>query len=119
MISYELAKELKEAGFPRMWELKTGDMLVDREGTHVSVRNVSGKELYAIGEYPWFRIPTLSELITACGEYFGRLEAPWDGCQYWVAVWHKGKGNRFYTKGNTPEEAVTQLWLAIKEKGFS
>lgn len=55
-MNYELAKKLKEAGFPSNWELRTEALL------------------------PY---PTLSELIAACGVKFHRLEQA--GLEKWCS----------------------------------
>jgi len=100
MIDYTLAKELKEAGFPSDWE------------------GFCGHCGYSGGA----NSPTLSELIEACGEEGFRLTQMARG---WLA--EKGEvyfsGNmvhRFehaeYKHGDTPEEAVARLWLALNKK---
>lgn len=106
MITYELVKQLKDAGF------------MQKIGTHSfdSVRLIlEGKEL---GE-PCY-IPTLSELIESCGEKFTSL---WKMQEGWQAKYMKGiidnssnpvviiRGN-----GSTPEEAVARLFLELNKK---
>jgi hypothetical protein len=59
-----------------------------------------------------YYIPTLSELIEACGEDFGQVfkrsfgdeREPWGAFDHNVVT----EGN-----GSTPEEAVAHLWLAL------
>ena len=95
--SYELAKTLKDAGFVQ--ENGDGKFLWPSE----AVLDSCGKcadEVY---------LPTLSELIEACGDDFKKLikdSSPWraDG-------WN-GK-EIFEGHGSTPEEAVANLWLAL------
>ena len=96
-LPYELAKKLKEAGFPQ-------------PGTPSSA--------IVDGISPPY-IPTLSELIEACGEEFRMLAtrndyAPSVGwCAYGarkVRKWHS-----FSEEGSTPEEAVANLWLKLHE----
>lgn len=113
MISYELAKKLKDAGFPQWNYQKKGDVFC--RGTD--------KECY---------IPTLSELLEACGKGFYALYSPVDlytppgeafGLMAWVAVspgseYLPGKVIDFGHKAgaaSTPEEAVANLWLALQE----
>lgn len=103
-MNYELAKKLKEAGFPESdgWFDK-GTRFIDRE---------SGT-----------KVPTLPELIEACGEEFGGLalggkrgearfgDAVFEGYRAW------GKNIETPLVGyDTPEEAVAQLWLALNKK---
>lgn len=99
MISYELAKELKDAGFPQ--ELGNADLVVSDGGEVVDPKSISF-------------LPTLSELIEACGEKFGRLEAlhnqnRWLASAPWVTP------GGYDTDGVTPEEAVARLWLALNK----
>jgi len=100
MINYELAKQLKDAGFKdeRFW---------------LSDRNP---------EEP-LPIPTLSELIEACGEGFDVLSRDTSEGKDKV-VW---LCNNYYDpelimsdyawiEGSTPEEAVARLWLELNAK---
>jgi len=96
MINYKLAKQLKDAGFPQWNSQKKGDRFC--KGTK--------KECY---------IPTLSELIEACGEEFLRLLKLNNG--EWTCE------NRFgevgigdiIVWGKSPEEAVAKLWLKLNK----
>lgn len=93
-MTYELAKKLKEAGFPQdgkgMW--------------YADNPNGEGDAVYS---------PTLSELIEACENKLWMLEridgVAWEAYPY-VSV---GKGSEL---GKTPEEAVAKLWLTLKAK---
>ena len=92
MLSYDICKKLKEIGFPQ--ELK---------------------------------IPTLSELIEACGDDFDSLERV-----EFMDLETKEKHNEWFVKpvevlrdkfpgaikymiGQTPEEAVANLWIKLHE----
>lgn len=96
-MTYELCKQLKDAGFPQ--------------------KSAQEHPLY-IKEYDKeaVQVPTLSELIDACGDDFTNLnrfkekfqtnrsfpEAPYKtGDWYWF---------------DTPEEAVANLWLELNKK---
>lgn len=102
-MDYELAKELRDAGFPQQIEGANGD------GYFIRQRGC--------GEC---RVPTLSELIEACGAYISLQspqylggEAEKDG--YWRAIGRNG--TRCTSFGKTAKEAVARLWLALnKEK---
>ncbi|HEY1747809.1 MAG TPA: hypothetical protein VGG11_13740 [Xanthobacteraceae bacterium] len=96
MIDYDLAKQLKEAGFPQ--ETKAGYIL---DG---------------------ICYPTLEELIEACGDKFGSLHAVFDGRRGdtygtifgWQAV---GAGRACPDMSEpTPTVAVARLWLALNVK---
>lgn len=92
-MTYELAKKLKDA------EFKQG--------------NVNGQECdeFIKGCY----VPTLSDLIEACGDRFGTLE------NKWMLGWECKEQFAFNTIsdiaiiGKTPEEAVAKLWLEINK----
>lgn len=93
MIPYELAKKLKDAGFPQ--EMKDGSMLDD------------GLNNEGYGPETAYD-PTLSELIEACGESFVMLGHRGSG---WFSESISNIGN-----GTTPEEAVANLWLELNKK---
>ena len=84
-MNYELAKELKDAGFPftKVWE--------GFEGNH--------PELFETD----FLLPTLDELIEACGDRFDNLLRIEDT---WIARGY----NYPLEKSKTPKEAVARLW---------
>ena len=91
MISYELARKLKDAGFPQS-EFPRAQQRIVR---------------YA-------RMPTLSTLIEACGEGFGALgRGPncWVACEY---VSERGEWSNAH-EGKTPEDAVARLWLSLNQ----
>lgn len=115
MISYELAQQLKDAGFPQAGR---GDFLHNVEvtqrnedglGTHV--RWDEKEDVYS---------PTLSELIEACGEKFTSLlngypngrAIPGSTITPWEA-W--GEYPKYHGLGSTPEEAVANLYISLKK----
>jgi hypothetical protein len=93
MISFELATELKEAGFPQAgngrW-IGPPDQVLWRGGDRVYV-------------------PTVGELIEACGVRFDILKRHTDG---WSA---QGYGHTVIPvlRCATPTEALARLWLAL------
>ena len=105
MLSLGLAKELRNAGFPNIQDLqhRQGRQFLASDG-RVSV--------YSLGELAppenWF-IPTLEELIEACGENFGSLDKQHDG---WLASANFNQ-NCF---AKTPAEVVARLWLALQKR---
>lgn len=89
MITYELAKQLKDAGFKgsEKWE-DNGDFFKSPTPT-----------------------PTLTELIEACGKKFKHLDK--EGNKWYaynISGYAKDEG------GATPEEAVANLWLSLNKK---
>lgn len=77
------------------------------------------KKLRDAGFYT-FTLPTLSELIDACGEDFmltnecGRWEAWKESNNSTIRMGECGA--KYECSGATPEEAVANLWLAINKK---
>ena len=92
-MNQELAKKLKEAGYP-------------------SIVNVGWDD----GFEEHLTLPTLSELIEACGDSFKNLKRASNG--YYLSKIYKWQtnngmgGKQIY--GQTPEEAVANLWLELQ-----
>lgn len=97
-MNYELAKKLKGAGFPQ--DIKIGKEIA--YGGSVSE-----------GTYWEARLPDLSELIEACGVEFDSLSRI--AGLAWSAKSFSQKGNNLSEKGNSPEEAVANLWLELNK----
>lgn len=135
MISYELALQLKEAGFPqtgeRPWYCGGHIWYEDEEekGTHLECPEKeiqSGEDRYCgsaqlTAEFA-IEVPTLSELIEACGDKFDNLSlrhvnSSYDNHAKWGAYASANEheeDNIGY--GSTPEEAVAKLWLELNKK---
>jgi hypothetical protein len=115
MISYKLAKELKDAGFRQD----------GRSGIFVYAGAFTGNN-EATRSY----VPTLEELIEACGDgLIGLLRVLKNSIKDEVkpnapATWHaKGHmwsgaiyGTGLSETGSTPDEAVALLWLALNKQ---
>lgn len=106
-MNYELAKKLKDAGFPQ--EGKAGDRVFpDKERGDGTIEN---------GYF--IKCPTLSELIEACegkmvslistSERNGRIP----GGKEWAVT---SRDIPDIIKADTPEEAVANLWLELRGK---
>jgi len=111
MITYQLAKELKEAGFPQevTWyyvgeskELETEDHWLTVDWEWGDCREWCDVDHLAC--------PTLSELIEAVGDYVSLVGT--EGA--FVASSSASVAPEFF--GATPEEAVAKLWLALNRK---
>ena len=94
MMDNELAKELKEAGFPQT--------------IHYNSSGVADYlETDANGKTHIVSVPTLEELLETCGAAFhsvGRVSyAPF-----------LARGQILQAAGQTPIEAVARLWLALQ-----
>lgn len=121
MITYELTKELKDNGFPQKgtWEDHEGLKYwstYDGGASKNKPKLIAGSEANFGFMEDLYYIPTLSELIEACGDRFGRL---WKGNRYWLAgggepdyddIW------QFDFAGNIPKEAVAKLYIALNKK---
>lgn len=129
MLSYELCTKLKEAGFPqevRQYEVGTQFYFTAPEETKIVV---FFKEWINIGFHDlFFKVPTLSELIEACGREsrnypWGEDAGKFDFClQYYADEWTAGYKDPSYHEswdvlmnGATPEEAVANLWLSLHQ----
>lgn len=115
-MTYELAKELKDARFPQ------------RPHTPLSIPRMGIQEIEHVD------LPTLSELVEACGEGFeslaripnvqllnGRTGEPIGVYWYAYPTEEAYTGDCVvdccgYKSGTTPEEAVARLWLALNKK---
>lgn len=110
MISYELAKDLKDAGFPQLYE----------QGEYIEDPNAPDGE--TDGAYS----PSLEEVIEACSKIWlypsdNKLEFSL-GLNWWgdSLGWHAGYWNDDWTDGpsglgKTPLEAVCNLWLVTRQ----
>ena len=101
-MDYTLAKQLKDAGFPQNYRVNQKDL----EGF-----TEEGKKSYLEQLDP--HIPTLSELITACGESFHALKAYHRPEVEWIAMVTESFYIPGQITGKTPEEAVARLWIAL------
>lgn len=107
-VDYELAKKLKDAGFPQEGEGK--------------IRDEVGRVHSANDDFTAY-LPTLSELIEACGEhfvsltYFGNTVGPDDLRGDWTATGIRNRSRwgdgRWDEAAKTPTGAVAKLWLAM------
>jgi hypothetical protein len=94
-MNYELALKLKEAGF--------------------DFGSTSGELLYDKKTDSYLRAPSLSDLIEACGDDFVWLVKETSAEELgWSALSEKDFPHQPSGKGSTPEEAVANLWLALK-----
>jgi hypothetical protein len=101
-MTYELVKQLKDAGFPQ-----------EGEGEYI-------RENGAITElnYPVLYYPTLSELIAACEDGFVQLRLDEDMFPKWFADGRILLDDGYALRngnGEEPEEAVANLYIALNE----
>lgn len=112
-MNYKLAKKLKDAGFSQ----KGGK---SHEAYYLNAGEVTGivdYDMYnqvddGFRKMKLIYIPTLSELIEACGERYFKLEF----MGKWVATsTHITLRQLIDGEGSTPEEAIANLWLKLKQ----
>ena len=111
-MNYELCKKLKDAGFPQ----RRGCSAC-LQGYAFDFKVVPYEE--AFGD-DYVSLPTLSELIEACGVDFPSLTRDYgDNSEIeWICnspEYDCGSMGEI-TRGSTPEEAVANLWLKLNEK---
>ena len=94
MISYELAKQLQDARFPQSGAGK----------------RVAPLDKLVVRREDFAYVPTLEELIEACGNRFASLA---NNARNWRA---RADDSIAEGVGSTPIEAVAHLWLALNKK---
>ncbi len=115
MISYELAKQLKNNGFDQKEIMPKNT--IGYPALIVTEEQAKNPRMgfYVSRDNEKVLIPTLSELIEACADDFLFLEAPKEEFKEeasWIALGvDDGAGS-----GNTPEIAVANLWLELNKK---
>lgn len=104
-MNYELAKELKEAGFPQKQPYYYDPKkYTDEEAVRAILDGKDIADVY---------IPTLEELIEACGE---NLYSLYRHHNEWQAHSNSDQWDTEIENGKTPTEAVANLWLALNKK---
>lgn len=97
-MNYELAQKLKDAGFPQ------GGAFMGKNGNKVLTDDNNENQVI---------VPTLSELIEACGEEFRNLTKE---SYCWSTNFIEGDNYDYgETEGSTPEEAVANLFITLKK----
>ena len=115
MITYELAKKLKDAGYPLELYPDTEDSI--QQDKNINVFKKPLRSIVRI-DYVYFYFPTLPELIEACGLEYKGTYFRW--LKYEFIQWsaqarrHPPFIGDVRAKGKTPEEAVANLWLALQ-----
>lgn len=113
MITYELAKELKDAGFTQGEYMNYTCQHEDPFSCRLSSKGSEalGCELVAV--------PNLAELIEACGGLFGLTHDydKWNAYDhYFIDGAYEDGSYSHFAEGASPEEAVARLWLTLNEK---
>lgn len=105
-MTYELAKQRKDAGYP---------ISLMSKGCENCWRDLHGT---CTSDCQIVELPTLSELIEACGEHFVAVQRARNGeGGVWRATGNDEPKNYpdwgYSMGGSNPEEAVAKLWLAL------
>lgn len=118
-MNYDLCKRLKDAGFPQTGErIVTTDRAACTDDYYRCIAPIEENCYCARCEdlEGWCAVPTLSELIAACGEKFLELNAVFREMCIWKAYsFPDEEGESLEGEGATPEEAVANLWLNLNE----
>lgn len=110
MISYKLAKELKDCGFEQRKLLNESKYYFgDNNIVQVGVAKERGIDIDNDSAY----IPTLSELIDACGEI--RTIRKEDNKWYVCTTKDDGHGNLIDFMGDSLEEIVARLYIKLNK----
>lgn len=113
---YTLAKELKDAGFKQ-----EGNGIYDcacENGWSLGEVDPKTDELYKECPKGEAYIPTLEELIEACGDSFDDLHAVKDRGVIlgWAAHATDSRSSEWFAKAKHKKETVARLWLALNTK---
>ncbi len=115
-MDYELAKKLKDAGFPQkgdgMWFC---EMDSPAGGSYYDLRSIPLPGFALNEDYDTTYQPTLVELLNECGDDFHELKRVTKyasiGSDWYAVSTTQGLHSKIWL---SPEEAVANLWLALK-----
>lgn len=107
-MNYELAKKLKDAGFPR--PQGGSDWCYEAYKGRITLENQYDDS--HCGEI-LCDAPSLSELINACGD---DLYAIYNHRKEWQAHSNSDQWDTLISHGSTPEVAVARLYLELNKK---
>lgn len=107
-MKYELAKKLKEAGFPQETDYYFDSQGVSGNGGEM-IFDIVYKNKLPEKEYFRYAIPTLSELIEACGDDFRDLiRYKANDTVMWCVHGHNSQWTGF-----NPIEAIASLYISL------
>ena len=114
-MNYELIKKLKEAGFR---QTGSGKYIPEKNAKEEVLLDDGEDKITEFRQEDWVKVPTLSELIEACGASFdsltfgNRMNGTLTG---WFATGGEDPTEVYEEQGDTPEEAVARLWLILNK----
>jgi hypothetical protein len=122
-MNHELCKKLKDAGFPQKGYIGAkyynfiGHPRLDIPYQYAQLIQIESESQFdKIGGY--ILIPTLSELIEACGNSLIGMSKYKDGIYSigWYSMYHKEFDSMAsFIYGATFEESIANLWLKLNE----
>jgi len=123
-MNYELAKKLKEVGFIQRgrsgkYYREPETLLPVLEDEHSTISNIinATPTVYRDPLINKVYVPTLDELIEACGVYSFSIHfnqgGPTYGGEPWFYIEHSGRNIKHSA---TRSEAVAKLWLELNKK---
>ena len=120
-MTYELSKKLKEAGFPQKYPSAAHNAMGQRYWMHdpsdddyIEILH-DGHGSNALDDGQLTLIPTLEELIEACGKLHHFNLTYKEVYKNWRALGAFGVGS-VHGDGQTANEAVANLWLVLHEQ---
>lgn len=118
MISYTLAKELKDAGFPQSDTTYTYEKGTWTHGYQHEDWTKFNRNTDRWVEFPdaTTACPSLSELIEACVKLDARFDLCCTHIGFNIYIGNGLTGRKVGDVYKTPEEAVAKLWLALNNK---
>lgn len=111
-MTYELAKQLKDAGFRQ--DFSAISWGYDGNG------NIREASTYGLRDYGLVKIPTLSDLIEAINnDMFGAMTLHIDKTGFTQATSQRRSEKDGYITGSTPEEAAAKLYIELNKNATS
>lgn len=113
---YELAKQLKDAGFPQYRPQYISDAYSNDGKSKHMWQHWTVSPLEEFNDPEAIKIPTLSELIEACKGTIQSFRFFINFVSNEYGIQQEGQSLDDVTYYPTPEEAVAKLWLALNKK---
>lgn len=115
-MNYELAKKLKDAGFPQSQHIGGNGRTLFEDTPKVSEEEILEDAVNETLKWQAY-CPTLEELIEACGNDIATLDRVTMGWRASGSIVDTEMGYKGVDAfGSTPEEAIANLWLVLNEK---
>lgn len=113
-VTYDTAKKLKDAGFPQNGESGQYSLIVGKINPNCLIPG----DVFGVSNENSCYVPSLEELIEACGHKFKGISKHFkkaiDPVNVWEAKARLRPGVFVKYWGSTPSEAVANLWLGMQ-----